>query len=66
MLYFGATTTRGQLRLGIFWDENVYERQVVEQWLDELKGAAEWFLGSEGMDGVDADAATRGEIVAKL
>lgn len=46
-LYLGAVTARGQLRLNVFWDENVYQREVVEEWLDEVRRATEWFLGTE-------------------
>ncbi|KAF9076916.1 hypothetical protein BDP27DRAFT_1312824 [Rhodocollybia butyracea] len=46
-LYLGAVTARGQLRLNVFWDENVYRREVVEEWLDEVRRATEWFLGAE-------------------
>ncbi|KAJ4472090.1 hypothetical protein J3R30DRAFT_3523033 [Lentinula aciculospora] len=43
-LYLGATTVRGQLSLYVFWDENVYKREVVDEWLTEVRRATEWFL----------------------
>ena len=44
-LYLGALTLRGQLRMYIFYDRNVYEDGVVKEWLDEVRGAVLWYLG---------------------
>lgn len=38
----------------------------MQQWLDEVKGAAEWFLGEEGMDEVGSNGPIGGGTVAKL
>ncbi|EIN07288.1 hypothetical protein PUNSTDRAFT_135974 [Punctularia strigosozonata HHB-11173 SS5] len=43
-LYLGSTTSRGQLHMHIFWDENVYDESVVTEWLHEVKQAAEHYL----------------------
>ncbi|KAE9404532.1 hypothetical protein BT96DRAFT_989351 [Gymnopus androsaceus JB14] len=59
-LYLGAATARGQLRLNVFWDENVYKKQVVEEWLDEVRRAAEWFLGTSTDTEVDVTASGGG------
>ncbi|KIK65679.1 hypothetical protein GYMLUDRAFT_39184 [Collybiopsis luxurians FD-317 M1] len=66
-LYLGAASSRGQLRLTIFWDENVYERDVVQEWLDEVVGATEWFLCAD-VNGVGKDTQIRedGVVIAKL
>ncbi|KAJ3915996.1 hypothetical protein F5877DRAFT_47500 [Lentinula edodes] len=45
-LYLGAATARGRLSLNVFWDENVYKREVVKEWLDEVREATKWFLGT--------------------
>ncbi|KAJ3990388.1 hypothetical protein F5890DRAFT_1612321 [Lentinula detonsa] len=51
-LYFGASTAQGQLSFNMFWDENVYKREVVMEWLDEVRAATVWFLGvGEAEDG---------------
>jgi len=43
-LYLGAATSRGQLRVYVFWDGNVYHEDVIKEWLDEVKGAMEQYL----------------------
>jgi hypothetical protein len=44
-LYLGASTFYQQLRFYIFWDQNVFDRETVEEWLGEVRGAAEFYLG---------------------
>lgn len=44
-LYLGASTSRGQLHLNVFWDGNVYDEDLVKEWLDEVRGATELYLG---------------------
>jgi len=44
-LYVGAGTSRKQLQLNVLYDGNVYEESVVQEWLEETKGAARWYLG---------------------
>ncbi|KAF5393693.1 hypothetical protein D9757_000360 [Collybiopsis confluens] len=53
-LYLGASTSRGQFHLAVFWDENVYEKSVVQEWLNEVVSATEWFLvaDSDADDGI--------------
>jgi hypothetical protein len=46
-LYLGAATARNQLRFTLFWDDNVYERVHIKEWLDEVKAATLWYLGGE-------------------
>ncbi|KAF8892521.1 hypothetical protein BD779DRAFT_1389516, partial [Infundibulicybe gibba] len=43
-LYLGASTSRKQLHMSIFWDKNVYEEGVVDEWLHEVRSAAETYL----------------------
>lgn len=43
-LYLGATTVRGQLRMYIYYDTNVYDEDLVKQWLDEVKDATFHYL----------------------
>jgi len=44
-LYVGAVTLRKQLAFGLFYDGNVYQENLVQEWLDEIKGATSWYLG---------------------
>jgi hypothetical protein len=46
-LYLGASTTRQQLDFYVFWDQNVFDRETVEEWLGEVRGAAEFYLGQK-------------------
>ncbi|KAJ7583480.1 hypothetical protein C8J56DRAFT_830760 [Mycena floridula] len=43
-LYLGAATTRKQLHLSIFWDGNVYERDVILEWLNEVQSAIRHYI----------------------
>ncbi|KAJ3849735.1 hypothetical protein EV368DRAFT_46699 [Lentinula lateritia] len=66
-LYLGAATARGRLSLNVFWDENVYKREVVEEWLDEVRGATKWFLGTgEAELGKGGSVAPPVVVMAKL
>lgn len=44
-LYLGASTTRGQMQMLVYFDENVYEHAVVQEWLGEVREATLWYLG---------------------
>jgi hypothetical protein len=44
-LYLGASSSQNRLNVGIFWDGNVFEEAVVEEWLDEVLKATLWYLG---------------------
>jgi len=44
-LYLGASTVQQQLGLYVFWDQNAFDREMVEEWLGEVRGAAEFYLG---------------------
>ncbi|TFK55121.1 hypothetical protein OE88DRAFT_1001759 [Heliocybe sulcata] len=44
-LYLGASTSRDKLYMNVFWDGNVYDSDLVKEWLDEVKNAAVWYLG---------------------
>ncbi|KAF8077876.1 hypothetical protein FPV67DRAFT_17561 [Lyophyllum atratum] len=46
-LYLGAATTRQRLHLNIFWDMNVYDEDTIKEWLDEVRGATEVYLGGK-------------------
>ncbi|KAH6908840.1 hypothetical protein BKA70DRAFT_1103346 [Coprinopsis sp. MPI-PUGE-AT-0042] len=43
-LYLGASTFRKQMKFHIFWDGNVHEEEVVEDWLLELVEASKVYL----------------------
>ncbi|KAH7911183.1 hypothetical protein BJ138DRAFT_955377 [Hygrophoropsis aurantiaca] len=44
-LYLGVGTTRKLLHLSVFWDENVYDRALVQEWLGEVMDATLYYLG---------------------
>ncbi|KAF8163367.1 hypothetical protein B0H34DRAFT_320922 [Crassisporium funariophilum] len=46
-LYLGAATSRQQLHLNVFWDNNVFDEGVVIEWLEEVKEATNFYLGQE-------------------
>ncbi|KAH9484367.1 hypothetical protein JR316_0003848 [Psilocybe cubensis] len=46
-LYLGASTSHDHLTLTVYWDNNVYEEDIVTEWLNEVKLAAEFYLGSD-------------------
>ena len=54
-LYLGALSSRGRLSMYVFYDGNVYEEEVVSEWLDEVRGAVLWYLG-QTQCGQDGDA----------
>lgn len=35
------------LQMYVFFDGNVYEESVVDEWLNEIKDAAIWYLSQE-------------------
>ena len=45
-LYLGASTFRQTLGFHLFWDGNVYDAEVVHDWLGELMGTARAYLCS--------------------
>lgn len=49
-LYVGAATLHKQLHFEIFYDGNVYQKNVVQEWLEEVKDAALWYLGQSHSD----------------
>ncbi|KAG5635532.1 hypothetical protein H0H81_010944 [Sphagnurus paluster] len=46
-LYLGASTKRQQLHIHVFWDMNVYDEDVVKEWLEEVREATVVYLGGE-------------------
>ncbi|KAF4602488.1 hypothetical protein EYR40_005697 [Pleurotus pulmonarius] len=46
-LYLGSATARNMLHMYVFFDGNIYEESVVDEWLKEIKDAAIWYLGQE-------------------
>ncbi|KAJ3515915.1 hypothetical protein NLJ89_g1458 [Agrocybe chaxingu] len=45
-LYLGASTSGQQLKLHVFFDGNVYDDEVVSEWLDDVVLATEYYLGA--------------------
>ena len=35
------------MTLNVFWDNNVTDRELVEEWLSEVKNATIFYLGGE-------------------
>ena len=46
-LYLGAETSRDQLHMHCFFDKNVFDREVVEEWLAEIRAATLHYLGGD-------------------
>ena len=44
-LYVGAATSRKKLAINVFYDGNVYQESLVQEWLEEIKDATLWYLG---------------------
>jgi hypothetical protein len=44
-LYLGAATSQQQLNITISWDENVFDEGLVRDWLEEIRGAINFYLG---------------------
>ncbi|KAF8910994.1 hypothetical protein CPB84DRAFT_1763081 [Gymnopilus junonius] len=44
-LYLGAATRNKQLHLWTSWDGNVYEEDLVKEWLEDVKQATKFYLG---------------------
>ncbi|KAG9309522.1 hypothetical protein JVU11DRAFT_10496 [Chiua virens] len=44
-VYLGALTWGGRLKMYAHYDGNVYEEEVIREWMEELKGAVLWYLG---------------------
>ncbi|KAG6917961.1 hypothetical protein DXG01_017145 [Tephrocybe rancida] len=53
-LYLGASTVQQKLHLSVFWDKNVYDENLVTEWLNEVREAAYVFLGGGVMSQVQA------------
>ncbi|KAK0483807.1 hypothetical protein IW261DRAFT_1591871 [Armillaria novae-zelandiae] len=49
-IYLGASTFRNELELVIYWDNNVTEEAVIEEWLQEVKMAASYYLLESGRE----------------
>ena len=46
-LYLGAATLRRRLEFFAFIDENVFTEEDVKEMMEEMRAAAEWYLGRE-------------------
>lgn len=44
-LWLGAHSSRQQLLIMIYWDANVYEAELISEWLDEIREAIYFYLG---------------------
>ena len=50
-MYLGAVTLQDQLMSFVHFDANVFEERIVDEWLDEIKQALEFYLGEEDIVG---------------
>ncbi|KAH7907876.1 hypothetical protein BJ138DRAFT_1158948 [Hygrophoropsis aurantiaca] len=44
-LYLGASTAHRRLQYMIFYDEKVFPRAIVQEWMGEVRDATLWYLG---------------------
>ncbi|KIJ61883.1 hypothetical protein HYDPIDRAFT_158855 [Hydnomerulius pinastri MD-312] len=44
-LYLGASKCQHKLQYNVFYDGNVFDDNVVQEWLDEVLEATSWYLG---------------------
>jgi hypothetical protein len=58
-LYLGSWTIADQLHLNTFHDANVYDDDMVQQWLGEVKAAVEWYLGGSEQEEVETPAVAK-------
>ncbi|PBK78347.1 uncharacterized protein ARMOST_03892 [Armillaria ostoyae] len=49
-IYLGASTFRNKLELVVYWDNNVTEKAIMEEWLQEVKRAASYYLLESGRE----------------
>ena len=42
--YLGAETKDQELSIFVSWDGNVYKDELVEEWLEEIRQATEYYL----------------------
>jgi hypothetical protein len=45
-IYLGCATTRGKMVMHVYYDGNAFEDAVVEEWLNEVRDAAAYYLAS--------------------
>lgn len=48
-LYLGASTSRRRLALTVQSDANVFEDEIIAEWLDEVKKATLFYLGKDNL-----------------
>lgn len=53
-LYLGAQTYHDQLLFFVHWDENVYEKDLVSDWLENVSQATYWYLANAEQDSVQS------------
>ncbi|PFH54287.1 hypothetical protein AMATHDRAFT_561 [Amanita thiersii Skay4041] len=46
-LYLGAATIKQLLTIHSYWDRNVYSDAIINEWLEEVKEAIDYYLGSD-------------------
>jgi hypothetical protein len=45
-IYLTVMGNFGRLWVGCWWDSNVYEEGMIKEWVDEVAGAAKFYLGT--------------------
>jgi hypothetical protein len=51
-LYLGASTFRQKLKFHLYWDGNVYDAELVHDWLEELMETARVYLCHRVTEGI--------------
>lgn len=45
--YLNGVTYKNCLRFNMYWDSNVYDRSLVDEWVEDVKMATMWYLGGD-------------------
>ena len=48
-LYLGASTSARKMQLSVHWDNNVFDEALINEWLDEVKNAIDYYLGEDSV-----------------
>jgi hypothetical protein len=52
-LYLGSATVAGEMRMYVFYDANVFEYDIVREWLGEVRDATIHYLAPGTIGGSD-------------
>lgn len=46
-IYLTVMGNFGRLWIGCWWDANAFDEDLIKNWVDEVAGAAKYYLGEE-------------------